>query len=104
VRSSKFASFGNWPAFCGLVTGKIRTGVFTVSGKENDACPFKPSQTGIVIDLSINQNGQIGNRIWLAQQLVELRTNRILWSGIYARPLFNSTQDSEDDTSLTIGS
>jgi hypothetical protein len=41
---------------------------------------------------------QTGDRIWLAQQLVDMQTNRILWSGIHGRPLFNSTQDPHDDT------
>jgi hypothetical protein len=59
-------------------------------------------ETQKVLTVLNTQLYQTGDRFLLAQQLVNIRTNRIIWSGIYAWPQPNSTQDPKDDTSLTI--
>lgn len=62
------------------------------------------SDTQEVLTVLNIQFYKTGDSIWLTQQLVDMRTNRILWSGIYARPLSKSTPDPKDETSLMIGS
>ena len=53
-------------------------------------------------------NGQLyktGNELWLALQLRDFHSNRILWSGIFLKPLPKDLYHLEDtDSSITIGS
>jgi hypothetical protein len=69
-----------------------------------DSAPMGLENIGVIAMLDA-QLYKAGDQIWLALQLLDVRSNRIFWSGIFSEPMPKTLDDLEEiDNSLTIGS
>jgi hypothetical protein len=72
-----------------------------------NAVDLEPSMSEAGRDIAVlnTQIYQSGGKIWLALQLVDLRSNQIFWSGINSKLMSEPVQNLENnDPSSTIGS
>jgi hypothetical protein len=72
-----------------------------------NAVDIESSKSEVGRDIAVlnTQIYQSGGKIWLAQQLVDLRSNQIFWSGINSRLMSKPAHNLENnDPSSTIGS